>query len=252
MPRALSADFARLRLKVDETARENDAALEEARQKMELLLQEREESNGVARAEAALRQRAEDEAALAGARYESLREHSERQLAAAQREAKEDADGFRATYEALSEHVRREVAAARRNAEEDAERFRTAYGSLRERLQSELAAAQQKAREDAERAQERYESLCEQMTATAAAAAVSEAAVAAAEAAATESAREAAAEKERMGEMLRAGKENAEDEVRRATAKVSVGHQLALMLPSTYRWNHDSKSGKYGSREGNL
>ena len=184
LPQTLRADFARLHMKLSEAAREKNAALEEARRKVALLLREREESNGAARTQAALRQRAEDEAALARVRLQSLREHAERDLSAAQQ-----------------------------NAEDNAAQSHARHESLRGRLERKLAAQQRKAGEDAERARERNESLCEQMTAAATAAAAAEAAAVAAEAEVAERAREAMAVEERMKDRVRAAEKKAEDEV---------------------------------------
>lgn len=195
-PQTLAAAFSRLHLRMDEAERRKEATLVEAQQKVELLLRERRESNDAARAQAALRQRAEDEAALASARYESLREHSVREVVAAQQKAEEEAERFYATYE-----------------------------SLRERSATALTAAQREAEENMEQARERYESLCEQMTATAGAAAAAEEAASVAEAAVEKSARDAMAAQETMDERLRAGEQKADERVRQVADEVRCDHQ---------------------------
>eukprot|EP00903_Cladosiphon_okamuranus_P019968 g18349.t2 len=157
LPQTLSADCATLQLKMDGAVRERDAALEKGRQKVELLLREREERNDAIKMQAALRQRAEDEAALVGGRYESLHEHSERELMAAHRKAEEGAERARERHESLSEKTtvtpsataaaEAAVAAAEAAATESA---REAM-NVEERMKGKLRAAEEKAEDEVRR-----------------------------------------------------------------------------------------------------
>ncbi len=96
---------------LEKVEREKEAALQEARQRAETLLREREEGYGAARTQEALRWRAEGEAASARATAESLREQAE----ASERICRslcEEAEAASAVMEAELERARREAVTA--------------------------------------------------------------------------------------------------------------------------------------------
>eukprot|EP00752_Nemacystus_decipiens_P009318 g8327.t1 len=144
-------------------------------QRWELLLQEREEGVGLVREQAALRQQAEDEAALAATRHESLLERSKGQQVAAQWQAREDAERARERTESLSEQVRAAeaavskaeatAAAAQVAAAESARKAMVVEKRMGERLRAGEEEAEDKIRrlteKEAALAATRYESLLE-------------------------------------------------------------------------------------------